>query len=165
MLRVRTARLRSARRPHLARIAARRRRGTRAPGHFQNTRAERASEFAQRSAGHEEITKKRWHGRGRHALRRRQALAQRRAKRSALRRPARLTGRGRFRQQGLTNSKDDAPRLHDEGARRTSAGLRPLYCGALLGDLRTSNDRAAAECLALLVRVAGRRPRRSSLRP
>ena len=34
----------------------------------------------------------------------------------------------------------------------------PSIVGALLQDLRTSNDRAAAECLALLVRVAGRRP-------
>ena len=33
----------------------------------------------------------------------------------------------------------------------------PSIVGALLGDLRTSETRAAAECLALLVRVAGRR--------
>ena len=34
----------------------------------------------------------------------------------------------------------------------------PSIVGALLGDLRTSENRAAAECLSLLVRVAGRRP-------
>ncbi|CAH0375976.1 unnamed protein product [Pelagomonas calceolata] len=34
----------------------------------------------------------------------------------------------------------------------------PSIVGALLQDLRASNDRAAAECLSLLVRVAGRRP-------
>ncbi len=34
----------------------------------------------------------------------------------------------------------------------------PSIVGALLQDLRANSDRAAAECLSLLVRVAGRRP-------